>query len=45
LNVKRANIAVILEKPIPTIGLESKADEMSLSEEAYKAIEKHYIDQ
>ena len=45
LNVKRADISVILEEPIPTIGIDKKADEMNLLEQAHKAIEKHYIDQ
>ena len=45
LNVKRADISVVLEKPIPTDGLESKADELELMEKVHRAIEKHYIDQ
>ena len=45
LNVKRADISVVLEKPIPTDRLENKADELKLMDQVHKAIEKHYIDQ
>jgi 1-acyl-sn-glycerol-3-phosphate acyltransferase len=45
LNVKKADISVVLEKPILTVGLESKVDELELIEQVHKAIEKHYIDQ
>jgi len=45
LNVNRADISVILEKPIPTDGLKSKADELDLMDKVHKAIEKHYINQ
>jgi 1-acyl-sn-glycerol-3-phosphate acyltransferase len=44
-SVKKADISVILEKPILTVGLESKTDELELIEQVHKAIEKHYIDQ
>ena len=44
-HVKKADISVVLEKPIPTIGLETKTDEMELSEQVRKAIEKHYVNQ
>ena len=44
-SVKKADISVILEKPILTVGLESKTDELELIDQVHKAIEKHYIDQ
>ena len=44
-NVKRADISVVLEKPISTAKLESKAGELELMDQVHKAIEKHYIDQ
>ena len=44
-NVKKADITVVLEKPIPTVGLESKTDELELIDQVHRAIEKHYIDQ
>jgi 1-acyl-sn-glycerol-3-phosphate acyltransferase len=44
-NVKRADILVVLEKPIPTNELENKADELELMDQVHRAIEKHYIDQ
>lgn len=45
LNVKRADISVILEKPIPIDGLENKTDELELMNKVHKLIEKHYVDQ
>ena len=45
LNVKRADISVILEKPIPTDKLESKTDELELIDKVHREIEKHYVDQ
>jgi len=45
LIVKSADIAVVLEKPIPVDGLEDKADEIKLMDQVHKAIEKNYIDQ
>jgi 1-acyl-sn-glycerol-3-phosphate acyltransferase len=45
LKVKSANISVILEKPISTVELTSKADELELIEQVHKTIEQHYIDQ
>jgi 1-acyl-sn-glycerol-3-phosphate acyltransferase len=45
LNVKRADISVELEKPIPTDELENKTDELELMDKVHKAIEKHYINQ
>ncbi len=45
LSVKKADISVILEKPIATNGLESKSDELNLSEQVHRAIEQHYINQ
>jgi len=45
LKVKSADIAVILEKPIPVDGLEDKTDELKLMDQVHKAIEKNYIDQ
>jgi 1-acyl-sn-glycerol-3-phosphate acyltransferase len=45
LNVKRADISVVLEKPIPTDELENKAGELELMGKVHKAIAKHYIDQ
>ncbi|MGD0037129.1 MAG: lysophospholipid acyltransferase family protein, partial [Bacteroidota bacterium] len=44
-NVKRANISVVLEKPISTDKLQNKADELELMDQVHKAIEKHYVDQ
>ncbi len=44
-NVKRADISVLLEKPISTDKLENKADELELMDQVHKAIEKNYIDQ
>jgi 1-acyl-sn-glycerol-3-phosphate acyltransferase len=43
--VRPANISVVLEKPIPTEGLNGKNSELHLMEQAHKAIEKKYIDQ
>jgi 1-acyl-sn-glycerol-3-phosphate acyltransferase len=43
--VKRADISVVLERPILTVGLESKTDELELMDRVHKAIEKHYVDQ
>jgi 1-acyl-sn-glycerol-3-phosphate acyltransferase len=43
--VKRADISVVLEKPINTDELESKSDELELMDQVHKAIEKHYINQ
>jgi 1-acyl-sn-glycerol-3-phosphate acyltransferase len=45
LIVKKADISVILEKPILTGGLDSKTDELELIKQVHKEIEKHYIDQ
>ena len=45
LVVKKADISVILEKPIPTFGIESKSEELKLIEQVHKKIEKHYIEQ
>jgi 1-acyl-sn-glycerol-3-phosphate acyltransferase len=45
LNVKPANISVVLEKPITTDGLNGKISELQLMEQVHKAIEKNYIDQ
>jgi 1-acyl-sn-glycerol-3-phosphate acyltransferase len=45
LNVKSADISVVLEKPIPTDGFKGKADELELMDQVHQAIEKHYIDQ
>jgi 1-acyl-sn-glycerol-3-phosphate acyltransferase len=44
-NVKRADISVVLEKPIPTNELKNKADELELIYQVHKAIENNYIDQ
>jgi 1-acyl-sn-glycerol-3-phosphate acyltransferase len=43
--VKRADISVVLERPILTDGLDSKTDELELMDRVHKAIEKHYVDQ
>jgi len=43
--VKRADITVILGKPIPTEKIENKADELDLMERVHQAIEKHYTNQ
>jgi 1-acyl-sn-glycerol-3-phosphate acyltransferase len=43
--VKKADIAVILEKPIRTNGLETKMDELKLSDQVHQAIEQHYKNQ
>jgi 1-acyl-sn-glycerol-3-phosphate acyltransferase len=45
LNVKRADISVVLERPILTDNLSSKNDELELMEQVHRAIEKNYIDQ
>jgi 1-acyl-sn-glycerol-3-phosphate acyltransferase len=45
LNVKPANISVVLEKPISTDGINGKSSELQLMEQVHKAIEKNYIDQ
>ena len=45
LIVKRADILVVLEKPIPTDGLRTKEDELELMEHVHKAIENNYIEQ
>ncbi len=44
-NVRPANINVVLEKPIPTNGLNGKSGELRIMELAHKAIEKNYVDQ
>jgi 1-acyl-sn-glycerol-3-phosphate acyltransferase len=43
--VKQADISVVLEKPIPTDGLENKTDELELMDQVQRAIEKNYVDQ
>jgi 1-acyl-sn-glycerol-3-phosphate acyltransferase len=43
--VSPANISVVLEKPIPTRGLNGKSGELQIMELAHKAIEKNYKDQ
>jgi 1-acyl-sn-glycerol-3-phosphate acyltransferase len=45
LNVRPANISVVLEKPISTEGLDGKSSELKLMEQVHKAIEKNYINQ
>jgi 1-acyl-sn-glycerol-3-phosphate acyltransferase len=45
LDVKPADISVILEKPIYTEGLDGKNGELELMEQVHQAIEKNYIDQ
>jgi 1-acyl-sn-glycerol-3-phosphate acyltransferase len=45
LNVRPANIFVVLEKPISTEGLNGKSSELQLMEQVHKVIEKNYIDQ
>ena len=45
LQVKKVDISVVLEKPISTVGLETKTDEMELSEHVHQAIENHYVNQ
>ena len=43
--VKRADISVVLEKPIPTDRLQGKTDELELIDQVHRAIEKHYVNQ
>ncbi len=45
LNIKPANISVIIESPIQTIGLDGKDGEMVLMSQVRNAIEKNYINQ
>ena len=45
LKVVPANISVIIGKPIPAANLEGKDAELKLIEQAYRAIEKEYINQ
>jgi len=43
--VRPAHITVVLDRPIPTEGIEGKQGEMKLMEEVHRAIAKNYIDQ
>ncbi|MBI3112795.1 MAG: 1-acyl-sn-glycerol-3-phosphate acyltransferase [Ignavibacteriales bacterium] len=43
--VRPAHITVVLDRPIPTEGVEGKQGEMKLMEEVHRAIAKNYIDQ
>ena len=45
LRVRRADITMILDKPIPTVRGGGKEDEMRLMEEVRNAISQHYVDQ
>ena len=45
LIVKRADIIVILEKPIPANEIKNKDDELELMDRVHRAIEKNYFDQ
>jgi hypothetical protein len=45
LIIKPANISVILGKPISTLGLNGKDDELELMEQVHRVIEKNYINQ
>jgi 1-acyl-sn-glycerol-3-phosphate acyltransferase len=45
LNIKPANISVVLGEPIPTLGLNGKDAELELMEQVHHAIEKNYINQ
>ncbi len=45
LRIRRADISLIVDKPIPTVGVEGKGDEMALMESVHSKISKHYIEQ
>lgn len=45
LRIRPADIALVVEKPIPTDNIDSKSDELKLMEDVRTAIAKHYIDQ
>ncbi len=45
IRIRRADISLVVEKPIPTAGLGGKTDELSLMESVRNAISQHYIDQ
>ncbi|MGA3286095.1 MAG: lysophospholipid acyltransferase family protein [Bacteroidota bacterium] len=45
LNIKPANISVVLGKPISTLGLNGKGGELELMEQVHHVIEKNYINQ
>jgi 1-acyl-sn-glycerol-3-phosphate acyltransferase len=45
LLVRRADISLIVDKPIATAGLGGKADEMNLMESVRNVISEHYIEQ
>ena len=45
LNIKPANISVVLGKPISTLGLNGKDGELKLMKEVHRVIEKNYINQ
>ena len=45
INVKPADIIVVLSDPILTDGLENRTDELDLMDRVHKAIENNYIDQ
>ena len=45
LNIKRANISVVLGKPISTLKLNGKDDELKLMNQVHHVIEKNYMNQ
>jgi hypothetical protein len=45
LNIKPADISVVIGKPIAVDDLEGKAGEQQLMDEVHQVIEQHYIDQ
>ena len=45
LRIRRADISLIVDKPIPTVGMEGRDDEMTLMETVYSKISHQYIEQ
>jgi 1-acyl-sn-glycerol-3-phosphate acyltransferase len=45
LRIRPVDISIIIDKPIPAVGVDTKSAELELMESVRRSIEKHYIDQ
>ncbi|HTP13305.1 MAG TPA: lysophospholipid acyltransferase family protein [Bacteroidota bacterium] len=45
IRIRRADIALVVDKPIPTTGLGGRSEEMNLMESVRSVIAAHYVDQ